>query len=59
MPSPALTDRIFRLIVDAMDEGVATISPAGVILNVNPCLCSMTGQTAAELAGLGGAGPDP
>jgi PAS domain S-box-containing protein len=51
MPSPALTDRIFRLIVDAMDKGVATISPAGVILSVNPCLCSMTGQTAVELVG--------
>ncbi len=51
MPSPALSDRICRLIVDAMDEGVATISPAGVILGVNPCLCSMTGRTAVELVG--------
>jgi PAS domain S-box-containing protein len=44
-------DRPYRLIVEAMNEGVATVSPRGLILNANPRLCSMTGQNATELVG--------
>jgi PAS domain S-box-containing protein len=44
-------DRPYRLIVEAMNEGAATISPRGVILDANPRLGSMIGQTATELAG--------
>ena len=44
-------DRPYRLIVEAMNEGAATISPRGVILHANPRLCAMTGLTATELLG--------
>jgi PAS domain S-box-containing protein len=44
-------DRTYRLIVEAMNEGAATISPRGVILDANPRLGSMTGHTATGLAG--------
>jgi PAS domain S-box-containing protein len=44
-------DRPYRLIVEAMNEGAATVSPRGVILNANPRLGAMTGQNATELVG--------
>ena len=44
-------DRPYRLIVEAMNEGAATVSPRGVILNANPRLGSMTGRSAADLVG--------
>lgn len=44
-------DRPYRLIVEAMSEGAATVSPRGVILNANPRLGEMTGRGAAALAG--------
>jgi PAS domain S-box-containing protein len=44
-------DRPYRLIVEAMNEGAATVSPRGVILNANPRLSSMTGRSARELVG--------
>jgi PAS domain S-box-containing protein len=44
-------DRSFRLIVEAMNEGAATVSTSGVILNANPRLGSMTGQDTSELIG--------
>src|ERR1700691_2620564 len=44
-------DRSYRLIVEAMSEGAATVSTGGVILNANPRLGSMTGQDASELIG--------
>jgi PAS domain S-box-containing protein len=47
----ASADRIYRLIVKAMNEGAATVSPRGVILDANPRLASMTGQTGSELVG--------
>jgi PAS domain S-box-containing protein len=47
----ASADRPYRLFVEAMNEGAATVSPQGVILNANPRLGSMTGQTATELVG--------
>jgi PAS domain S-box-containing protein len=47
--SLASADRPYRLIVEAMNEGAATISPRGVILEANPRLGSMIGQTTAEL----------
>ncbi|HTP17570.1 MAG TPA: PAS domain S-box protein [Streptosporangiaceae bacterium] len=47
----ATADRPYRLIVEAMSEGAATVSPRGVILDANPRLGSMTGRTAAELLG--------
>ncbi len=49
--SLASADRIYRLIVEAMNEGAATISPRGIILDANPRLGAMTGQTGTELAG--------
>ena len=47
----ATADRSYRLIVEAMHEGAATVSTGGVILDANPRLGSMTGQNAAELIG--------
>jgi PAS domain S-box-containing protein len=47
----ASVDRPYQLIVTAMNEGAATVSPRGVILDANPRLGSMTGQTATELVG--------
>jgi len=44
-------DRSYRLIVEAMSEGAATVSTSGVILGANPRLGSMTGQDASELIG--------
>jgi PAS domain S-box-containing protein len=44
-------DRTYRLIVEAMSEGAAIISPRGVILDANPRLGAMTGRTAIELVG--------
>jgi PAS domain S-box-containing protein len=45
------TDRTYRLVVEAMSEGAATISPRGVILYANPRLGLMTGRSPAELLG--------
>jgi PAS domain S-box-containing protein len=47
----ASVDRPYQLIVRAMNEGAATVSPRGVILDANPRLGSMTGRAAAELIG--------
>jgi PAS domain S-box-containing protein len=47
----ASADRPYRLIVAAMNEGAATISPRGIILDANPRLAAMTGQTGTQLAG--------
>ena len=47
----ATADRSYRLIVEAMNEGAATVSTRGVILDANPRLGSMTGHNAAELIG--------
>jgi PAS domain S-box-containing protein len=45
-------DRLYRLIVEGMNEGVVTISAGGVVLYVNPCLCHMVGRPASELVGI-------
>jgi PAS domain S-box-containing protein len=47
----ASADRTYRLIVEAMSEGAATISSRGVILDVNPRLSLMTGQPGTQLTG--------
>jgi PAS domain S-box-containing protein len=47
----ASADRTYRLIVEAMSEGAATISPRGVVLDVNPRLSLMTGQPSTQLIG--------
>ena len=47
----ASADRPYRLIVEAMSEGAATISPRGVILDVNPRLSVMTGRPGTQLIG--------
>jgi PAS domain S-box-containing protein len=47
----ATADRSYRLIVEAMNEGTATVSTRGIILDANPRLGSMTGHNAAELIG--------
>ena len=49
--SLASTDRPYRLIVEAMNEGAATVSERGVILNANERLAAMVGRPAAELIG--------
>lgn len=47
----ASADRPYRLIVAAMNEGAATISPRGIILDANPRLAAMIGRTGTQLAG--------
>jgi len=47
----ASADRPYRLIMAAMNEGTATVSARGTILDVNPRLAAMTGRLAAELVG--------
>jgi PAS domain-containing protein len=47
----AAADRPYRLIVEAMSEGAATVSPRGVILEANPRLAAMTGRDAGQLLG--------
>jgi PAS domain S-box-containing protein len=49
--SRSVADRTYRLVVEAMSEGAATISPQGVILDANPRLGLMTGHSAAGLVG--------
>ena len=44
-------ERPYRLIMEAMNEGAATISPGGIILDVNPRLAVMTGLTGVHLVG--------
>jgi PAS domain S-box-containing protein len=44
-------DRSYRLIVEAMSEGAATVSTDGIILGANPRLGSMTHLSASELLG--------
>jgi PAS domain S-box-containing protein len=44
-------DRTYRLVVEAMSEGAATVSPRGVILDANPRLGLMTGRKASGLVG--------
>jgi PAS domain S-box-containing protein len=47
----ASADRPYRLILEAMNEGAATVSPRGLILDANPRLGSMTGRAATEMVG--------
>jgi len=47
----ASADRTYRLLVEAMNEGAATLSADGIILDANPRLAAMTGRAAAELIG--------
>jgi PAS domain S-box-containing protein len=49
--SLASVDRPYRLIIEAMNEGAATISPRGIILDANPRFAAMTGQDSAKLIG--------
>jgi PAS domain S-box-containing protein len=49
--SLASADRPYRLIVEAMNEGAATVSPRGVVLDANPRLGSMADQKATDLVG--------
>ena len=49
--SLASADRTYRLVVEAMSEGAATVSPRGVILDANPRLGAMTGRSGTELVG--------
>jgi PAS domain S-box-containing protein len=49
--SLASADRTYRLLVEAMSEGAATVSPRGVILDANPRLGLMTGRDATQLTG--------
>ena len=47
----ATADRTYRMIFEAAQEGAATVSARGVILDANPRLAAMTGRPAAELPG--------
>ena len=47
----ATADRAYRMIFEAAQEGAATVSARGVILDANPRLGTMTGRPAAELSG--------
>lgn len=49
--SRAGADRTYRLVVEAMSEGAAAVSPRGVILDANPRLSLMTGRSGSELVG--------
>jgi PAS domain S-box-containing protein len=49
--SVASADRTYRLLVEAMSEGAATVSPLGVILDANPRLGAMTGHSGTDLTG--------
>jgi PAS domain S-box-containing protein len=49
--SVASADRTYRLLVEAMSEGAATVSPRGLILDANPRLGAMTGHAGPELTG--------
>ena len=49
--SLASTDRPYRLIVEAMNEGAATVTPRGTILNANPKLAAMIGRNLLGLVG--------
>jgi signal transduction histidine kinase/CheY-like chemotaxis protein len=50
---PLGSNRLYRLIIECMNEGAATVSAGGVILYVNPCFCQMVGRPASELVGTG------
>jgi PAS domain S-box-containing protein len=45
------SDHPYRLLVESMNEGAATLSEQGVILFSNPRLATLLGTTTAELAG--------
>src|SRR5579863_10241313 len=45
------SDYPYRLMVESMNEGAATLSEDGVILFSNPRLASLLGTSTAELAG--------
>lgn len=45
------SDHPYRMLVESMNEGAATLSEAGVILFSNPRLAALLGTTPAELAG--------
>jgi len=47
----ASVDRTYRLLVDGMNEGAATVSADGVILYANPRLGAMVGRRSASLVG--------
>ena len=57
--SLASADRTYRLLVEAMSEGAATVSPRGVILDANPRLGAMTGQRRHGTGRYRGARPGP
>jgi PAS domain S-box-containing protein len=48
----ASADRLYRMIVEEMNEGAATVSSGGLILYANRQLGSMTGRTKKELVGI-------
>ncbi|MHB8971462.1 MAG: PAS domain-containing hybrid sensor histidine kinase/response regulator [Pirellulaceae bacterium] len=44
-------DRPYRLLVEAMQQGVAVLSPAGVLLYCNPCLADLFKTSVQNMAG--------
>ncbi len=46
------TDRPYRVLVEGMHEGAATVSDQGVVVYANECFAHMVGRSPAALAGL-------
>ena len=57
--SLASADRTYRLVVEAMNEGAATVSPRGVILDANPRLSPDDRPQRLRTGRHRGARPDP
>src|SRR5271168_3854545 len=44
-------DRPYRLLVEAMQQGVAVLNPEGVILYCNPCLADLLNMSVEKVTG--------
>src|SRR5277367_6674302 len=49
-------DRPYRLLVEAMQQGVAVVNPDGVILYCNPCLADLFKMSVEKVTGCSVAG---
>jgi PAS domain S-box-containing protein len=47
----ASADRPYRLIIEEMDEGAATVSERGIVLYVNTCLAHLLGRHPGDIVG--------
>src|SRR5580700_5994369 len=44
-------DRPYRLLVEAMQQGVAVLNPEGMLLYCNPCLAELLGMSVEKVTG--------